>query len=487
MKVRFSGQILGPTLSLAVFLSVAVAEEPLPNVVIMFTDDQGYGDVGCYGAEGYETPNLDRLAREGVKFTDFYVSSPVCSASRAALLTGCYHERVGISGALGPKSKTGLHPDEVTLAEICQAKGYATAAVGKWHLGRPEPFLPPNHGFDEYFGLPYSNDMWPYHPNVLHLPMEKRLQRWPPLPLIEGTKVIDPEVTPEDQETLTVRYTETALDFIDRHHDRPFFLYVAHSQPHVPLFVSERFAGQTERGLYGDVIREIDWSMGQILGRLREHGLEERTLVIFTCDNGPWLSYGGHAGSAGPLREGKGTCWEGGVRVPFLARWPGTIPPGRVVTEPAMTIDLLPTIAKRIGSPLPEHRIDGKDIWPLLTAEEGAESPHETLFFYYKATQLQALRHGKWKLILPHRYRTLGGKETRNDGLPVPYDQAEAGLELYELREDIGETRNVAGEHPELVAKLVRKAEAMRAELGDRLTKTKGSGRRPAGRVSQVD
>jgi arylsulfatase A len=466
------------------WLPLLAAAGDLPNVVLMFTDDQGYGDVGCYGAEGYKTPNLDRLAVEGVRFTDFYVSSPVCSASRAALMTGCYHERVGISGALGPSSKLGLHPDEVTLAEICKAKGYATAAIGKWHLGRPEPFLPVNQGFDEYFGLPYSNDMWPYHPNVLHLPIEERLKRWPKLPLIEGATVLDEEITPEEQSQLTVRYTERALQFIDRNRERPFFLYLAHSQPHVPLFVSERFAGRTERGLFGDVISEIDWSMGQILERLREHGLDEKTLVMFTSDNGPWLSYGAHAGSAAPLREGKGTCWEGGIRVPFLARWPGKIPAGRVVAEPAMTIDVLPTVAGLIKSPLPQRPVDGKDIWPLLSGREGAKSPHKTLFFYYGTNELQGLRHGKWKLILPHRYRTLGGKATRSDGLPVPYEQATAGLELYDLSTDAGEGRNVAEEHPEVLAELLVLAEEMRADLGDRLTKAVGTGRRKPGTVA---
>ncbi|MEM0968339.1 MAG: sulfatase [Verrucomicrobiota bacterium] len=461
----------------------ALTEERLPNIVVMFTDDQGYGDVGCYGAEGYETPHLDRMAEEGVRFTDFYVSSPVCSASRAALLTGCYHERVGISGALGPSSLQGLHPDEVTLGELCQAKGYATAAVGKWHLGRPKEFLPLQHGFDEYFGLPYSNDMWPFHPNVLDKPMEERLKKWPRLPLIEGDEVIDEEVTPEEQRELTTRYTEKAVDFIKRKHENPFFLYVAHSMPHVPLYVSDKFAGKTEAGIYGDVIAEIDWSMGEILKALREEGIEEETLVIFTCDNGPWLNYGTHAGSAGALREGKGTCLEGGIRVPFLARWPGKIPAGTEVSEPAITMDVFPTVASLIGAELPKATIDGKDIWPLLSGEEGAKTPHDTLFFYYKKTELQALRRGKWKLLFPHTYRTLDGRETRSDGLPVPYSSNKSGLELYDLDADVGETTDVAGSYPEVIAELLLKAETMRADLGDRLTQTEGNGRRGVGQL----
>lgn len=462
--------------------SLTQAQDRPPNIVLMFTDDQGYGDVGCYGAEGYETPNLDKLAAEGARFTDFYVSSPVCSASRAALLTGCYHERVGISGALGPSSKNGINADEVTLAEICKQKGYATCALGKWHLGRPAKFLPTNHGFDEYFGIPYSNDMWPYHPNVLHLPMEERLNRWPHLPLIEGTEVINDEMTPEDQTKLTVQLAERAVDFIDRNKEKPFFLYVAHPQPHVPLFASEKFAGKSERGLFGDVIAEIDWSMGEIMKKLEAEGLSDNTLIMFTCDNGPWLSYGTHCGTAGPLREGKGTCWDGGIRVPFIARFPGKIPAGTVQSEVASTIDVLPTVAKLIGAELPKHKIDGKNIWPLLTNEDGAKSPHDALFFYYKRTELQAVRSGKWKLILPHTYRSLEGKEGRDDGIPIAYNnKVKAELGLYDVTADIGETKNLASANPGVVSELMKKVDAMRAELGDSLTKTPGSARRPPG------
>lgn len=468
---------------LHVLTCVGLSESPTPNVVIMFTDDQGYGDVGCFGAEGYETPNLDQMAAEGARFTDFYVSSAVCSASRVALLTGCYHERVGISGALGPQSTNGINAKEMTIAELCKQKNYATAAFGKWHLGRPEKFLPTNHGFDEYFGLPYSNDMWPYHPNVAHLPWEERLKKWPNLPLIEGTKVIDEEVTPEEQTQLTTRYTEHAVDFIERNQDKPFFLYVAHSQPHVPLFVSDKFEGKTDKGIYGDVIAEIDWSMGQILGKLKETGLDDNTLVIFTTDNGPWLSYGTHSGSAGPLREGKGTSWDGGVRVPFIARWPGKIPAGLEVSEPACTIDILPTIAGLVDAKLPDHKIDGLDIWPLLSGQDGAKSPHDALFFYYKRTELQSMRSGKWKLILPHSYRTLNGRTGKSDGTPINYENAKAELGLYDVTQDIGEQNNLADQYPEVVAELMKKVETMRSDLGDQLTKTEGSGRRPSGQL----
>ncbi|MEM8953420.1 MAG: sulfatase [Verrucomicrobiota bacterium] len=456
-----------------------------PNIILMFADDQGYADIGVFGAEGYETPNLDRMAAEGARFTDFYVSSPVCSASRAALLTGCYHARVGMHGALGPSSLIGLHHDETTIADLLKEKGYATAIYGKWHLGRPEELLPTNHGFDEYLGIPYSNDMWPYHPNVRHLPMGQRLEKWPHLPLIEDQKVIDKEVTPEEQRDLTTRFTERAVNFINQNAGRPFFLYLPHPMPHVPLFTSNKFEGKTKQGAYGDVIAEIDWSMGQIIDALKKNQIDDNTLVIYTSDNGPWLSYGDHAGSAGPLREGKGTCWEGGIRVPFIARWPGQIPPGLVVSEPAATIDLLPTIAFLTNSPLPERKIDGQNIWPLLSGQENARSPHEALFFYYKTNQLQAMRSGKWKLMFPHTYRTLAGRRGGAGGIPVNYENHQSGLELYNLNKDIGETTNVADQHPEIVAKLSRLADRMRSDLGDSLTKTSPTGSRAPAKIDQ--
>ncbi len=481
--IGFMKQLVIASILIHALSSLGLSQSSTPNVVVMFCDDLGYGDIGSFGAQGYETPNLDRMAEEGVRFTDFYVSSAVCSASRVALLTGCYHERVGISGALGPKSTHGIHEDEVTLAEICKQKGYATAIFGKWHLGHHEKFLPPNHGFDEYFGIPYSNDMWPYHPNVAHLPWEERLKRWPELPLFEGTEIIDAEVSPDDQTILTTQLAERAVDFIERNQDKPFFLYVPHPQPHVPLFVSDKFAGKTENGIYGDVISEIDWSMGQILDKLKEVGVDDNTLVIFTSDNGPWLSYGTHGGSSGPLREGKGTSWDGGVRVPFIARWPGRIPAGSVVSEPAMTIDILPTVAKLIGAELPDHKIDGLDIWPLLSNQPEAKSPHDALFIYYARNQLQSVRSGPWKLILPHKYRTLNGRTGKSDGTPINYEQAEAELGLYDVSKDPGESTNLVDAHPEVVAELLKKVEAMRQDLGDQLTKSKGSGRREPGRL----
>lgn len=460
------------------------AESRPPNVVIIFTDDQGYGDVGVYEARGFKTPHLNHLAAEGVRFTDFYVAQPVCSASRAALLTGCYPNRIGITGALGPNSTHGIHEREVTLAELCRSKGYATAIFGKWHLGHHPQFLPTRHGFDEYYGTPYSNDMWPLHPDFADLPAdsEKRKRGYPDLPLFEGEGVVNPRVTAQDQAQFTTQFTQRAVEFIGRNKDRPFFLYLAHPMPHVPLFVSERFRGKSQQGLYGDVIMEIDWSVGQVLGALQKHGLDRRTLVIFTSDNGPWLSYGNHAGSAGPLREGKGTTWEGGIRVPCLMRWPGSIPAGAVCSEPAMTIDVFPTIAHLIDAELPERKIDGKDIWPLMSGVAGAQSPHEALWFYYHANDLEAVRAGRWKLVLPHRYRSLTGTPGR-DGRPEGYTHPTCGLELYDLERDIGEQRNVAADHPDVVERLQALAEKARDDLGDSLTKRKGKNQRPAGKL----
>ncbi len=440
-----------------------------PNIVVIFMDDMGYADIGPFGAKSYPTPNLDRMAREGRKFTDFYVTQAVCSASRAGLLTGCYNVRVGILGALGPKSTHGINENEVTIAEICRQKGYATACYGKWHLGHHKKFLPMQHGFDDYFGLPYSNDMWPYHPGVLHLPMEERLKRWPHLPLIDGNKVVNPKVSGVDQEQLTTQYTQRAVQFIEQNSKKPFFLYLPHSMVHVPLYVSAKFKGKSGAGLFGDVMMEVDWSVGQILSTLRRLKLEKDTLVIFTSDNGPWLSYGDHAGSAAPLREGKGTMFDGGCRESTLAWMPGTIQPGSICSEPAMTIDILPTVAHLIGAKLPDHQIDGKNIWPLFTSDK-AKSPHEAYFFYY-GNQLQAVRSGKWKLHFPHSYRTMAGKPGGKDGIPTRYSQAKIGLSLFDLNADIGESRDIKDREPEVSERLVKLGKDFDAKLKASLRK----------------
>jgi arylsulfatase A-like enzyme len=447
--------------------SVVVAAERPPNVVIVYADDMGYGDVGCFGNKTIRTPNIDRLATDGVRFTDFYVAQAVCSASRTALLTGCYPNRLGILGALNPSSRTGIHDRETTLAAMLKGRGYATAIYGKWHLGHHPQFLPTKHGFDDYFGLPYSNDMWPNHPTA----------KFPALPLIEGEKTVREN---PDQSQLTTWYTERAVKFIDAHKAKPFFLYVPHAMPHVPLFVSEKHEGKSKAGLYGDVIEEIDWSVGEILAALKKNDLEKDTLVIFASDNGPWLSYGTHAGTAGPLREGKGTTFEGGVRVPFVARWPGKIPASSVCHEPAMTIDLLPTVAKLAGADLPKMAIDGKDIGPLLTASKGAKSPQDAYFFYW-GPALQAVRSGKWKLHFAHDYQGL--KEAGKDGKPGRYATAKVELSLFDLESDVGESTNVAAAHPDVVARIEALADRMREDLGDSATKEVGKGVRPAGLI----
>jgi arylsulfatase A-like enzyme len=475
-------------LVLFVLASRGQCERP-PNVVVIFIDDMGYADIGPFGANTYKTPHLDQMAAEGMKFTDFQVSSAVCSASRAALLTGCYHRRIGFQGALGPTADVGISDGELTLAELCKQKDYATAIFGKWHLGHHPRFLPPQHGFDEYFGLPYSNDMWPFHPNYVNLAPDdpKRRRNYPPLPLIEGSKVIDAEVLAEEQEMLTTWYTEKAIDFIHRNRAKPFFLYVPHSMVHVPIYVSDKFKGKSGAGLYGDTVMEVDWSVGQIIEAIKKNDLAKDTLVIFTSDNGPWLSYGDHAGSSGPLREGKGTMFEGGVREPTIMWWPGKIPAGTTCDELASTIDILPTVAGLIGADLPDHKIDGKDIRPLMFGEAGAQSPHEVFYQYYGGGQLQSVRNRQWKLHLPHSYRTLNGRPGGNGGLPTNYEQAKIGRALYDLKHDVGEANNVIDAHPEIVAKLDAAAEKARSDLGDRLTKTKGSGVRPIGRLSDSD
>jgi arylsulfatase A len=449
----------------------AAEQQRLPNLVIILADDMGYSDAGCYGGR-IKTPNLDRMAKEGIRFTDFHVAQPVCSASRTGLLTGCYPNRLGIHGALNPFDKHGISDKEMTLAQLVKQRGYATAIYGKWHLGHLPPFLPTRHGFDEYFGLPYSNDMKPKP--------DTKPGTYPELPLMENEKTV--KLQP-DQSQLTTWYTDHAVQFIEKNKEKPFFLYVPYAMPHVPLAVSDKFKGKSELGLYGDVIMEIDWSVGEILAAVKKNGLDDNTLVMFLSDNGPWLSYGNHGGSATPLREGKGTSFEGGTREPFIARWPGKIPAGSVCKEMAMTIDLFPTIAKLIDAKLPEHKIDGLDIWPLLSGDPKAKNPHECYYFYYGVNELQAVRSGQWKLYLPHTSRTLGGAKGGEDGKPAAYKPLKVGLELYDLDADLSETTNVADKHPDVVKRLQALAEQAREDMGDSLTKRVGKGTRQPGRV----
>jgi len=454
-----------------------------PNVVLILTDDQGWADLGCFGAEGIETPHIDRMAREGVRFTDFHVAQAVCSASRAALLTGCYSERVSVQGALGPGSRTGLSPDETTIAECLRSVGYATGMVGKWHLGHHPRFLPTEQGFDEWFGLPYSNDMWPVDEAGRPDPRSP----YPPLHLlesvagVEGARRVGEVATLADQARLTEQYTRRALDFIDRSHGRPFFLYLAHSLPHVPLGAPLARAGESAAGPYGDVIQEIDASVGRILDRLDEHGVGDDTLVVFTSDNGPWRVYGNHAGSAGPLREGKMTSWEGGHRVPCVMRWPARMPAGVECASLAATIDLLPTLCDLAGAPRPGARIDGVSLTALID-EPGAPSPRTSLACYLGG-ELQGLRTERWRLTFPHTHIAYGPSGSRDGGYRTPYEQREAAFALYDLDADVGETVDVAAEHPDVVAELEALAAAVREDLGDRLRGVEPTGARAPGRL----
>lgn len=448
-----------------------------PNVVLILTDDQGYGDVGCYGSKDIETPHLDRLASEGVRFTDYHVAQAVCSASRAALLTGCYSERVSILGALGPSTRHGLHPDEETLAELLRQRGYATGHFGKWHLGHHEPFLPLQQGFDESFGLPYSNDMWPVNHDGEPAPGNG----YPRLQMMEGNELADEVATLEDQARLTERLTVRALDFIDRHAKEPFFLYLAHPMPHVPLGRPLKLEGQSAQGAYGDVISEIDESTGRLMAKLDELGLADDTLFLFTSDNGPWLVYGDHAGSTGGLREGKMTIFEGGTRVPFIARFPGRAHAGGVCDGLVAAMDVVPTVAELTGAPLPRRRIDGVSVASLL-ADPDAASPRTELLHYYGG-RLNGVRRGRWKLVLPHRHVSVEGLERGIGGHRVRDGKGEAALALYNLANDPAESVDIAGAHPKVVASLQALAESARADLGDRHQSMKGAGVRAHGRL----
>ena len=460
-----------------------------PNIVIIFTDDQGYADIGVYGAQGFQTPNLDRLANEGIRFTDFQVSQAVCSASRAALLTGSYSERVGVQGAFNHTARVGLNPDEETIAEMLKSIGYVTGIFGKWHLGHHKKFLPLQQGFDEYLGIPYSNDMWPVDYDGSSVSGTDHFKSfYPQLPLIEDNEKIEEIRTLDDQDQLTTRYTERAVDFITNNKDRPFFLYLPHSMPHVPLGVSNKFRNKSEQGMYGDVIMEIDWSVGEILNALSDNDLDDNTVVIFTSDNGPWLNYGNHAGSAFPLREGKGTMWEGGSRVPCIIRWPGRITAGSVSHQLAATIDILPTIASITGAALPARPIDGVSIQAILEGDTSA-TPREEYYYYYGG-ELIAVRKGKMKLVFPHSYRSYAGIEPGLDGYPGIYKDVlgkyavgKSKLELYDLDNDMSESKDVSEMYPDVVKTLQVLGQKAREELGDRLTGTIGTGVRPIGRL----
>lgn len=448
-----------------------------PNVVLFFMDDMGYGDLSVTGALDYTTPNLDRMAAEGSRFSNFLVAQAVCSASRAALMTGCYPNRLGISGALGPNSPIGLNPNEETLAELLKEKGYATGIFGKWHLGDRKEFLPLQQGFDEYYGVPYSHDMWPLHP------FQERA-KYPPLRWIDGNEPKEEIKDLKDASRITSTVTEKALSFIQRNKNKPFFLYVPHPLPHVPLAASDKFKGKSARGLFGDVMSELDWSVGQILGELKKQNLDKNTLVIFISDNGPWLNYGDHAGSSGGFREGKGTSFEGGHRVPCLVRWPGVVPAGRVSNKLLTTMDILPTVAKVCGARLPKNRIDGIDWLGLLKGDNNV-TPRQNFYYYYRKNNLEAVRQGDWKLVFAHPGRTYEGSLPGQDGKPGPSpEDHDFPKALYDLRRDPGERYNVIEQQPDVVSRLEKLAEEARADLGDELQQRTGANVRQAGQSS---
>lgn len=457
-----------------------------PNVIVVFIDDEGYGDVGVYGATGFETPNLDQMAAEGMRFTNFYSAQPVCSASRAGLLTGCYPNRIGFFGALFPWDTTGINTEEWTIAEMFKDKGYATACFGKWHLGWQKEFLPLQHGFDEYTGVPYSNDMWPRSNVTGELtPDNKWSTRYPELPLVNGNETTGRLTSLKDQDGLTTLYTEKAVDFINRKADEPFFLYVPHSMGHIPLGVSDKFRGKSEQGLYGDVMMEIDWSVGEINKALEANNIADNTIIIFTTDNGPWLNYGNHAGSAGGLREGKTTSWEGGQRVPFIVKWPGKTPKGTVCNQLACAIDLLPTFAGIIDGKMPAKKIDGVNITSLLQGDF-ASTPRETILYYHGKNNLNGVRKGNWKLVLPHTYASYDTKPGMDGAGGARVRTTIDAPELYNMMRDPGEQYNVIEYHPEKVAEIMEVVEQARKDLGDlNVEIPKGSENRTIGQLAK--
>ena len=443
-------------LLLAAVLSAAASARP-PNVVVIFIDDMGYGDIGPFGATKQRTPHLDRMAKEGMKLTSFY-ATPVCSVSRAQMMTGCYGARVSVPGVYFPGQSVGLNPAEVTVAERLKEKGYATQMVGKWHLGDQPEFLPTRQGFDHYYGIPYSNDMLKKSADT----------KVPVVPLLRDEKIAE-LMDGEGQRRMVELYTKEAVDFIGRNKDKPFYLYFAHNAIHTPIYPGAAFAGKSSNGRFGDWVEEVDWSVGQVLDALRSQGLDKDTLVIFTSDNGPWLTKGADGGSAGPLRGGKGSTWEGGVRVPTLAWWPGRVPAGSVNDAVAATIDLLPTFVSLAGGTVPATPvIDGRDITSILLGQskESAREAH----YYFAGYNLQAVRQGRWKLALAPQPEGMNNKNG-----PKVAD----GLRLYDLDAEIGEQTDVAAQHPEVVAKLKALADKMSAEIGGK----EPTARRPAGEV----
>lgn len=460
-------------LLLTVILSAEIVAGPLParpNLIFILADDMGYGDIGPFGSKKNRTPNLDRMAREGMKLTSFY-AAPLCTPSRAQIITGCYAKRVSLPDVLFPRSRVGLSADEDTIASLLKSLDYATFIVGKWHLGDAPEFLPTRHGFDHYLGLPYSNDMGGEVPGK---DTDKWKKHTPPLPLVRDGEVIE-TLKPRDQDKLTALYTEEAVKFIRANKAHPFFLYLPHTAVHVPLHPGDKFRGKSANGLYGDWVEEVDWCVGQVMAAVRELGLEDRTLILYSSDNGPWLAKGTNAGTAGPLRGGKGGTYEGGEREPTIAWWPGHIAAGTVCDAVAANIDVLPTFYKLAGGTAPfKHKIDGLDISPLLLGQT-TNSPHKA-FYYIASKSVQAVRSGPWKLAIVPQYEGRGEYTSIEPDLNKPLTPR-----LYNLDEDIGERHDVAKEHPDVVAQLTGYLREMDADLG--VGKVDEPGVREPGRV----
>lgn len=446
-----------------------------PNFILIITDDQGYGDLSSFGATDIETPHIDKLAKEGRKYSRFYVPQSQCTPSRAGLLTGCYPNRVGVDWVFLPHSNTGLNPDEETIADILKPQGYASAYFGKWHLGHHPEFLPTNQGFDSFFGIPYSNDMWPLNP--------RKDYTFPPLPLIENTTTID-TVDEEIQQKMTQLLTQRTVDFIETNSDKPFFAVLSHPMPHVPLYVSDAFKGKSKRGLYGDVMMELDWSVGQITKTINDLGIEDNTMIMFLSDNGPWIAYGNHGGSTGGLKEGKETSYEGGIRSPLLIKFPSEISSGKTIDTPINGIDLLPTIAHLAKAKLPTRQIDGHNIMDQLTGKSKSMA-HDAYYFYMNKNQLEAVMTDKWKYILPHTFNSLNGRNGGQNGTLAAYEKKSVKAELYNMITDKNELNNVITNYPEIAMSLAEKADSIRMILGDKISGVTGSQVRALGKLEE--